>query len=126
MFRSTILAGPSRPLGIGVYTSRAQKSGSARPASRIIGVLLACLLFTNVSSAADRVDYLTQIKPLLTEKCYSCHGRLKQESDLRLETRSLMIDSDVIVPGKPVESELLHRVTAAGDERMPPEAKGRR
>ncbi len=89
-----------------------------------IGVLLALLVFTNVSSAADRVDYLTDIKPLLTEKCYFCHGRLKQAADLRLDTRSLMIDSDVIVPGKPLESELLHRVTAAGDERMPPEAEG--
>ena len=33
-------------------------------------------------SSADEVDYLTQIKPLLAEKCFSCHGALKQESSL--------------------------------------------
>lgn len=50
-----------------------------------------------VPAAGADVDYRSKIKPLLAEKCYSCHGRLKQESDLRLETRSLMVDSDVIV-----------------------------
>jgi hypothetical protein len=90
----------------------------------LFGVLCAVLILTKVSAATERVDYLTDIKPLLTEKCYFCHGRLKQEADLRLETRSLMIDGGVVVPGKPLESELLHRVTAAGDERMPPEAEG--
>ena len=65
---------------------------------------------------ADDVDYLTQIKPLLTEKCYSCHGVLKQEAELRLETKSLMLEGGdsgrVIVPGDPEESLLLQRITA--------------
>lgn len=74
--------------------------------------------------AADAVDYLTQIKPLLSEKCYSCHGVLKQESDLRLETRSLMLDSGVIVPGDPDASELLSRVADLSDGRMPPPEDG--
>lgn len=71
------------------------------------------------------VDYLTQVKPLLSEKCYSCHGSLRQESGLRLDTRSLMIDAKVIVPSLPGNSELLRRVlTADGDERMPPAKEG--
>ena len=40
--------------------------------------------------AAEKVDYLRDIKPLLRTKCYSCHGVLKQESGLRLETLALM------------------------------------
>lgn len=92
-----------------------------RPAS-----LLSCLVtLLSISSAhAADVDYLTEIKPLLNEKCYSCHGVLKQEADLRLETRSLMMESDVIAPGDPDASELLIRIRAEGDERMPPPEDG--
>ena len=35
---------------------------------------------------AQKVDYLSQIKPILSTKCYACHGVLKQKSKLRLET----------------------------------------
>ena len=85
-------------------------------------VALSCILVS--ASAGETVDYTTQVKPLLSEKCYSCHGRLKQESDLRLETRSLMVEGNVIVPGQPKESELLRRVGSTGDERMPPLEEG--
>ncbi|HSG73185.1 MAG TPA: DUF1549 domain-containing protein, partial [Planctomycetaceae bacterium] len=78
--------------------------------------------------AEDRVDYLKQIKPLLTTKCYSCHGVLKQEATLRLETRDLMLkggDSGaVIVAGNPAESLIIERITADEDSRMPPAEEG--
>jgi len=78
--------------------------------------------------AAEKVDYLRDIKPLLRTKCYSCHGVLKQESGLRLETLALMQKGGesgrVIVPGKPGDSPLLERISAKGDERMPPPADG--
>ena len=77
----------------------------------------------------DTVDYLRQIKPILRERCFACHGALKQEGDLRLDTFNLMIrggDSGAaILPGDPSESILLQRVTATDvDERMPPENEG--
>ena len=60
------------------------------------------------------VDYMTQIKPILSEKCYSCHGSLRQESGLRLETVDLMLaggdSGPVVSPGHPAESMLLRRV----------------
>ena len=75
-----------------------------------------------------KVDYITQIKPLLNTKCYSCHGALKQESELRLETRSLMLTGGeggaVIVSGRSKDSPLFQRITADKDERMPPESEG--
>lgn len=76
------------------------------------------------ASESDAVDYATDIKPLLSEKCYSCHGVLKQEADLRLETLALMLDHGVILPGEPDDSELILRVTAEGDQRMPPPHEG--
>ncbi len=81
------------------------------------------------SAKADgRVDYLTQIKPILAARCYACHGALKQESGLRLDTAALAIkggDSGAaIVPGDPVASLLIQRVTATDkSERMPAEGE---
>lgn len=80
------------------------------------------------SIAAPPVDYLTRVKPILSEKCYSCHGVLKQESELRLETRALMIaggdSGEAIVPGRSDESSLLQRITASEFDRMPPADEG--
>ena len=90
-------------------------------------VLLIGLALNSAGSplkASEPVDYLSQIKPLLSEKCYSCHGALKQESDLRLETLALMLQSDVISPGDAASSELLTRIKAPGDQRMPPPEEG--
>ena len=83
--------------------------------------LLICLCSTTL---AQPVDYSSQVKPLLAEKCYSCHGRLKQESGLRLETRSLMLEGGALVAGDADNSELLRRVTDDGDLRMPPQDQG--
>ncbi|MCP4943072.1 MAG: hypothetical protein GY924_13975, partial [Planctomycetaceae bacterium] len=61
------------------------------------------------------INYLTQIKPLLAEKCYSCHGALKQESELRLETVDLMQSGGdsgpAVKPGNSADSLLLQRMT---------------
>ncbi|MEL6109922.1 MAG: DUF1549 domain-containing protein [Planctomycetota bacterium] len=74
--------------------------------------------------AAEPVDYVAQVKPLLAEKCYSCHGALKQEAGLRLETRELMDDGGVVVAGDVDRSELLVRISAEDDRRMPPHGEG--
>lgn len=80
------------------------------------------------ASADDKVDYLTQIKPVLAAKCYSCHGVLKQEAELRLETRSLMLQGgesgEVIVPGEADKSLLVERITSEEGDRMPPPEEG--
>ena len=86
------------------------------------------LLIGTVSYAAESphdVDYASQIKPILSTKCYSCHGGLKQRSGLRLETRALMLQGGdagnaVIVPENSGDSLLIKRITAGQDERMPP------
>ncbi|WP_417384596.1 DUF1553 domain-containing protein [Gimesia sp.] len=80
--------------------------------------------------SAEKVDYLKEIKPLLAEKCFACHSALKEEAELRLETRELMLKGSysgaVIHPGKPDESILLERILAKGDEQMPPPEEGSR
>ncbi|MCP4814820.1 MAG: DUF1549 domain-containing protein, partial [Planctomycetaceae bacterium] len=63
--------------------------------------------------------YLEKIKPLLRARCYACHGALKQESDLRLDTARQMQTAGILKSGK-----LLERVSSDDlDHRMPPEGE---
>lgn len=89
---------------------------------------LECLAAPPSAAADGGVDYLHDIKPILQERCYACHGALKQQAGLRLDTGAFARkggDSGAaLVPGKPEGSLLLTRVSApALDERMPPEGE---
>jgi hypothetical protein len=53
----------------------------------------------NGEKAAGTVDYLKQVKPLLRERCYACHGPLKQKAGLRLDTAALAIKGGGFRPG---------------------------
>lgn len=97
-----------------------------------------CLLFTFAAFlpllagpvlSAERDDYTQQIKPLFQTRCYACHGALKQESGLRLDTVQLMVtggdSGPAIVRGDAAASHLLERVTESDISlRMPPEQEG--
>ncbi|HET6882896.1 MAG TPA: DUF1549 domain-containing protein [Pirellulales bacterium] len=87
-----------------------------------------CLLMASPAFAGDAPDYQRAVKPLLKQRCYACHGALKQESNLRLDTAAAIRaggdSGPTIVPGKPAESLLLARVSSSDDgQRMPPEGK---
>jgi hypothetical protein len=97
-------------------------------------LLLACLLLLRSLTlparlaAAEAVDYLRDVKPILRERCYACHGPLKQKAKLRLDTAASLLQGGrsglAAVPGQPERSRLLARVSAAEEsERMPPEGK---
>lgn len=95
--------------------------------SFILSAFAAFGLTLNTSSAASSVDYLREIKPLLARKCYPCHGALKQNSGLRLDTVQLMHKGGkggpAISPGNPDNSLFIHRITATeASERMPQES----
>jgi hypothetical protein len=77
--------------------------------------------------AAD-VDYSTQIKPILKARCYACHGTLKQEAGLRLDTGAAVRKGSenglILATDAPDESALMERVTAEDEDvRMPPLGK---
>lgn len=89
--------------------------------------LALCVVHPRPASAQDKVDYLRDIKPILHEKCFSCHGGLKQKAKLRLDTAALIKqggkNGPAIVPGDPSKSLLVQRVIAPeNDGRMPLDA----
>jgi hypothetical protein len=69
-------------------------------------------------------DYDRDIRPILSDRCFFCHGPdpSRREADLRLDTFEGLTEY-VVVPGKPDESELVTRVTSDDPEYvMPPPA----
>jgi hypothetical protein len=79
---------------------------------------------------AGGVDFARQIRPILAQKCWKCHGPDPdtRAAGLRLDTREgatgvLESGQRAIVPGHPQASELMRRVVASGDERMPPDGE---
>ena len=67
--------------------------------------------------AKNSIDFNSQIKPLLSNRCIACHGpdEENREAGLRLDTfEGATRDLDgysAIVPGNPEESEIIFRVT---------------
>jgi aldose sugar dehydrogenase len=105
-------------------------------AARVLVALFATSLCLGAPRPADAqgeepVDYRTEIRPLLADYCYACHGPdpAKREAGLRLdEKRSAFADRGsyrMIVPGRPEESEVWLRVASElAEDRMPPYTAG--
>jgi len=91
--------------------------------------ILACgALAPSIGRGAERVDYVTQVKPLLAARCYACHSALRQQSGLRLDTAALLKEGGVmgpgIEPGNADASLLIQMLTGELGVRMPPEGEG--
>ena len=92
---------------------------------------LLCLgLWVSHVSAAEPVDYLRDVKPILTKHCYSCHGAEKQKAGLRLDTAKAILEGGnsgpALVAGKSNDSPIIKAVTGAkGVKAMPPKDQPR-
>ena len=98
--------------------------------SRRVAVVLLLGTFglANVLLADEPIQFNRDVRPILSSKCYQCHG--PDEHDRKAELRfdkvvEDLADRGVVVPKKPDDSELIRRVTSEdADEVMPPpEAK---
>jgi cytochrome c553 len=67
-----------------------------------------------------------EIRPVLADQCFSCHGAEKQKAELRLDSREAILKGSdggaVAVLGKPEESSLIKSVRHEGDSKMPAKA----
>ncbi|MBY0460477.1 MAG: PSD1 and planctomycete cytochrome C domain-containing protein, partial [Gemmataceae bacterium] len=87
-------------------------------------VLLCCL--SAPGRAADD-HFEKHVRPLLVEKCQSCHGAEKTKGGLRLDSRAALLkggdSGPVVVPGKPAVSLLVKAIGYTGELKMPPKGK---
>lgn len=81
------------------------------------------LAFATAAEAQERVQFNRDVRPILTENCYACHGpdQNHRKADLRLDVREGALQDGAIVPGQPEVSEVIARLfTSDADELMPP------
>jgi hypothetical protein len=82
-----------------------------------------------LAPAADppKPDFNRDVRPILSDRCFKCHGPATQKGKVRLDSLRHATKKDAVVPGKPADSLLVQRVTAEADEdRMPPPETGPR
>jgi mono/diheme cytochrome c family protein len=91
---------------------------------------LSLVAFTPVAGAAPpdaAAHFEKKVRPVLVEKCVSCHGPDKQKGGLRVDSRPALLTGGergaAIVPGKPAESLLLGALAHDGELKMPLKAK---
>lgn len=75
-----------------------------------------------------KVDYIRDVKPILSDRCFACHGpdENKIQAGLRLDVEAVARAKNeesglrAIVPGKPFKSELVHRILSDDPEKRMP------
>jgi len=93
-----------------------------RSSYSLLAVLLTGAL-THKASAAEKINYNFQVKPILAEHCLKCHGQdeKQRKAKLRLDDRDNTLAMKSIIPGDADGSELIKRLlTHDEDEIMPP------
>ena len=90
--------------------------------------LLAAFQFGSATSVAqDTLEYNRDIRPVLTEYCFACHGPDKgaRKADLRLDVREAAVAAEAISETKAADSELLARIFSDDPDVVmpPPESK---
>ena len=81
----------------------------------------------DVGTISTGLLYNRDVRPILAEHCFACHGPDDEhrEADLRLDSREDVMSTGVIQPGRSVESELVKRLKSLDpDEVMPPPESG--
>src|SRR5262245_13145352 len=83
--------------------------------------------FFPLASNAGEIDFNRDVRPILSDKCFACHGpdEKHRKAKLRLDLEESAKGKGAIVSGKPGESILVERITAGNEERMPPARTGK-
>jgi hypothetical protein len=87
---------------------------------RLCLIILSCLL---PSASASEIDFSRDIRPILSDNCFRCHGpdAENREADLRLDVRNVAVAVGAIIPGEPDASEMIQRILSKDvDTVMPP------
>ena len=106
----------------------ASRTSDLRSFLRILAPGICCALGLWGTQADDSISFNRDIRPILSDKCFQCHGpdERQQKAGLRLDVRATAIASrdgglQAIVPGRSESSLLIQRIESADpDEQMPP------
>src|SRR6266699_534858 len=88
-------------------------------------VALAVLCACAALPATNQIQFNRDVRPILAENCYACHGpdKNKRKAKLRLDVREIALEREAIVPGKPAESKVVQHIFSADPEEIMPPPK---
>ncbi|MCP4192346.1 MAG: DUF1553 domain-containing protein [Planctomycetaceae bacterium] len=95
---------------------------------RIVSLLVVFALSTS-ALAAEPVDFSRDVLPVLSDRCFHCHGpdESNRQADLRLDLMESATQLGAVVPSDPDASEMIARVMSSDpDLRMPPPDSNRK
>lgn len=90
---------------------------------------VATVLATNLPAAEPAIDFNRDIRPILSENCFYCHGQdaNKRQADLRLDVPEEAVQTGAIVPKDAAASTVIQRIHDTDpDSQMPPPKSNRR
>jgi hypothetical protein len=123
MRAGSIALGATLALTIAIARADEAKSPGAQPASQPLAG----------SATARKIDFNRDVRPILSDNCYFCHGPDKnhRKADLRLDTKdglfALKEDVAAVVPGKLDDSVMWLRITSDDPEfRMPHQSSNKK
>ncbi len=88
-------------------------------------VIFLFALCMSSQAAEPALDFNRDVRPILSNSCFKCHGPAVQKSGVRLDTAEHAAKKSAVVAGKPDESVLLARIVSNDPaERMPPPEAG--
>lgn len=101
--------------------------------SFLLCVLCASAVSLFAAPIPDKIDFNRDVRPILSENCFFCHGpdKNKRKADLRLDTKEGLFTAIEnkrfpVLPGHPEQSEIFKRITTTDDdERMPDPKSGK-
>jgi len=84
--------------------------------------IAASLLWTFAPPATAAVDFAHDVLPILKTHCVKCHANGNYKGSFSIDTKTSLLESKTVEPGKPDDSDLIQRVTSKDpDVQMPPE-----
>ncbi|MEE2827347.1 MAG: DUF1549 domain-containing protein, partial [Planctomycetota bacterium] len=89
----------------------------------VVGFTVCLVSFGSFARAEDEINFNRDIRPILSENCFFCHGQdeNQRQADLRLDQEESTRESGVLVPGDPGQSTLIQRIHSMdADLVMPP------
>ncbi len=93
------------------------------PVNRLLLHIFLLVVPSLPAVAAGGLDFNRDIRPILSENCFYCHGQdpAHRKADLRLDQRDGALAGMAFIPGDPGQSEMIKRLTSTDpDEKMPP------